>query len=115
MQSDSPDGGVSPDFVAELRAIVDETRKTIEASQAILDRCAAQHPAPKVPEQAEPEPHFATGDTLDEIGEGLIHAYQYAKHDGDITTVTLIEKALFHVGRRLARGLSPTQAEIVCH
>ena len=115
MRSDSPAGGIDLDFVAELRAIVEETCKAIEASQAILDRCAAHRPMLKTSERTEPARCGGVEDPLGEIGEGLIHAYNFAKHDGDVTTVTLIEKALFHVGRRLALSMSATQAGIVCH
>lgn len=115
MRSDSPDDGTAPDLVAEMRAIVDETRKAIEASQAILDRCAERRPTAHGPEQIEPEPRGARQDVLGEISEGLIHAYRFAKHDGDMLMVTLIEKALFQVGRRLARGLSVAEAGVVSH
>ena len=70
---------------------------------------------PKAPEQAEPEPGGESLDVLGEISEGLIHAYRFAKLDGDGPTMTMIEKALFHVGRRLARGMSTADAGIVCH
>ena len=115
MRSDSPDEGTTPDLVAEMRAIVDETRKAIEASQAILDRCAERHPTLAAPERAEPEPCGERQDVLGQISDGLIHAYRFAKHDGDLLTVTLIEKALFQVGRRLARGMSVTEAGVICH
>ena len=120
MRSDSSDDGTTPDLVAEMRAIVDETRKAIEASQAILDRCAERDPKlrapePSEPDRSEPEPRDERQDVLGEISDGLLHAYRFAKHDGDLLTVALIEKALFHVGRRLARGMSVTEAGLVRH
>lgn len=107
MRSDSPDEGTTPDLVAEMRALVDETHKAIEASQAILDRCAERH--------STPEPTDERDDVLGEISDGLIHAYRFAKRDGDLLTVTLIEKALFHIGRRLASGLSAAEAGVIRH
>ena len=115
MRSDSPDEITRQDLVAEMRAIVDHTRKTIEASQAILDLCTERCPAEGTPECGEPGPSCEPQDFLGEISEGLIHAHRFAKHDGDALTVTLIEKALFHIGRRLARGLSIADAGLVCH
>lgn len=115
MRSDSPDEGTTPDLVAEIRAIVDETCTAIEASQAILDRRAERDPKPLAPERAGPEPSGERQDVLGEISEGLIHAYRFAKQDDDVLTVTLIEKALFHVGRRLARGMSVAEAGVVRH
>lgn len=116
MRSDSLDEGTTRDLVAEMRAIVEETRRAIEASQAILDRCSMDCPEPGAiatagAGQRQGEAH----DLLGEISEGLIHAYGFAKRDGDILTVTLIEKALFHVGQRLARGLSAADVGMVCH
>ena len=116
MRSDSPDEGTTPDLVAEMRAIVDETRRAIEASQAILDRCSMTCPAPGAIATIDAEQHHGeANDLLAEISEGLIHAYGFAKRDGDTLTVTLIEKALFHVGQRLARGMSAADAGLVCH
>lgn len=112
MHSDSPGAGTTRDALAEMRAIVDETRKAIAASQAVLDRYAERC---LEPERTEPEPAGEALDILGEISEGLIHAYRFAKHDGDGPTMTLIEKALFHVGRRIARGMSTADAGVVCH
>ncbi|MDP4021569.1 hypothetical protein Q8W71_02950 [Methylobacterium sp. NEAU 140] len=107
MHSEKPDTDATPELVAEMRTVVDETRRAIEATQAILDRCADAAPAPEL--------GLASPELLDEIGDGLIHAYSFAKQDGDPLTITLIEKALFHVGRRLARGMTPAEAGLVCH
>ena len=115
MRSDSPDEGTKAELVAEMRAIVDETRKAIEASQVVLDRRAERCSKPDSAERAEPEPHGERQDVLGEISEGLIHAYRFARHDGDVLTVTLIEKALFHIGRRLARGMSVAESGVVRH
>ena len=115
MRSDSPDEGTAPDLVAEIRTIVDETCRAIEASQAILDRCAERDPKPPASEHAEPEPLGERQDVLGGISDGLIYAYRFAKQDDDLLTVTLIEKALFHVGRRLARGMSAADAGLIHH
>lgn len=115
MRSDSPDEGTTPDPVSEMRTIVEDTREAIEASQAILDRCAERCPKTQASEPTEPEARGEPQDVLGEISEGLIHAYRFAKHDGDLLTVTIIEQALFHVGRRLARGLSVAESGIVRH
>ena len=114
MRIDPPDEGTTTDLVAEIRTIVDETCKAIEASQAILDRCAQRDPNP-ASGQVEPEPPGDRQDALGEISDGLIHAYRFAKLDGDPLTVTLIEKVLFHVGRRLARGMSAADAGVIHH
>lgn len=111
MRRNFPAEAATPDMIAEMRALADETRAAIEASQAVLDRCVEEYPAS--PERQAP-PDDAS-DLLGEIGEGLIHAYRFAKQDGDPRTVLLIEKALFHVGCRLARGMTPAEAGLVCH
>ena len=99
----------TPELVAEMREIIADTRKSIEASQEILDRCAA--PALDLPP-------VCAADDLDLLGgvaDGLIVAYAYAKRDGDALTLALIEKAMIHVGRRLAHAVGPKEAGLVCH
>ena len=113
MRRDFPDEATIPDLVAEMRVLADETREAIEASQAILDRCEEPCPDSGLPDRQPPSSDAL--DLLGEIGEGLIHAYRFAKQDGDPLTVALIEKALFHIGRRLARGMTPAEAGLVCH
>lgn len=122
-----------PSLVAEMREIIEETRKTIEASQVILDRCtgsiaeapgknSAEHPAKNPvrnrindladrPAEQESE-HISL---LEGVADGLIVAYEYAKLDNDPLTLALIEKAMLHVGRRLAQAIGPKQAGLACH
>ena len=54
-------------------------------------------------------------DLLGEIGDSLIKAHHSATRDGDPQIVSLIEEALFHVGRRLAHRLSRAEAWTLCH
>lgn len=104
-------------LVAEMREIIDETRRAIEASQVILDRCtAAIAEGPAKHPRDHPGGH-AAGDIalLEGIADGLIVAYEYAKLDDDPLTLALIEKGMLHVGRRLARAIGPKQAGLACH
>ena len=45
----------------------------------------------------------AVTETLDRIADALLSAHTYAREDGDSATRVLIEAALLHIGRRLAR------------
>ena len=113
MSIDHPKVAVQPSLVAEMREIVEETRKTIEASQVILDRCAA--PAAEEPARDPVDPASELVGLLEGIADGLIVAHEYAKLDADAPTLALIEKAMLHVGRRLARAIGPKQAGVACH
>lgn len=113
MRRDIPDAAAMPDLLAEMRALADETREALEASEAVLGRCAEPFPGSGPPDGQERSGDGS--DLLGEMGEGLIHAYRFAKQDGDPLTVALIEKALFHIGRRLARSMTPAETGIVCH
>lgn len=113
MRNDTPEDATSLELLAEMRAMIDAAREVIEVSQATRDR-----PAEDLSPASEPEPvefPIDSSDLLGDISDNLLVAYQLAKHDGDPLTVALIEKVLFHVGRRLARGMSPADAGIPCH
>ncbi len=108
MSREHPESVGTPALVAEMREVIKETRRTIEASQVILDRCAV--PAPEAPAE-----HAADLDLLGGIADGLIVAYEYAKLDKDTLTLGLLEKAMLHVGRRLARTVGPKEAGLARH
>ncbi|MCJ2122946.1 hypothetical protein [Methylobacterium sp. J-077] len=91
--------------------MIESARQVIEGSQAAQARPAA---AP-APEPLSAEALSDASDLLGDISDNLLVAYHLAQHDGDPLTVALIEKVLFHVGRRLARGMSPADAGIPCH
>ncbi|MCJ2059266.1 hypothetical protein MKL09_22365 [Methylobacterium sp. J-048] len=111
MHNDTPEDATSLELLAEMRAMIDAARQVIEVSQATHARPAA---AP-APEPLSAEALSDSSDLLGDISDNLLVAYHLAKHDGDPLTVALIEKVLFHVGRRLARGMSPADAGIPCH
>ncbi len=111
MRNDTPEEATSLELLAEMRAMIDAAREVIEVSQATRDQ-----PAEDLASEPEPvESAIDSSDLLGDISDNLLVAYQLAKHDGDPLTVALIEKVLFHVGRRLARGMSPADAGIPCH
>ena len=113
MSIDHPKVAVQPSLVAEMREIIEETRKTVEASQAVLDRCATPVAEAPAPEAIDPAAERVS--LLEGIADGLIVAHVYAKLDDDAATLALIEKAMLHVGRRLARAIGPKTAGIACH
>ena len=127
MSIDYPKVADQPSLVAEMREIIEETRKTIEASQGILDRCTAHvaeaHSAEaRAAEGTSGDPFrqladaaSATVSLLEGIADGLIVAYEYAKLDNDPPTLALIERAMLHVGRRLAQAVGPKQAGLARH
>lgn len=113
MRKDAPEDATSLELLAEMRAMIDAACEVIEVSQATRD-----HAAEDLEPAAEPgsaELPVDSSDLLGDISDNLLVAYQLAKHDGDPLTVALIEKVLFHVGRRLARSMSPADAGIPCH
>jgi hypothetical protein len=93
MRSDLPNEGVIPETIAERRA-------ADEPGEGRAGDAGRPHDVP---------------DLLGEIGDCLIQAHRCATLDGDPLTVSLIERALFHVGRRLAGTLSPAEVGVVCH
>ena len=101
MRGDTPKDGNNPEHLAEMRVTNDAT--------ATRDGSASES-APDFPVGADD-----AADALGEMSDSLLLAYHFAKLDGDPTTVALIEKVLLHVGRRLARGLSPADVGIACH
>lgn len=109
MSIEHPETPGSPALVAEMREIIAETRKAIEASQVILDRCSASVA------DAPAEGGIDDIGLLGGIADGLIVAYGYAKADQDPLTLALIEQAMLHVGRRLARAIGPKEAGFICH
>ncbi|SFL16407.1 hypothetical protein [Methylobacterium pseudosasicola] len=111
MRNDTPEDATSLELLAEMRAMIDAARQVIEVSQAAPDRPAAV----AVPEPLSAEIPSEPSDLLGDISDNLLVAYHLAKYDGDPLTVALIEKVLFHVGRRLARGMSPADVGIPCH
>ena len=113
MSIDHPKAPVQPSLVAEMREIVEETRKTIEASQGSLGRCEASSAEAPAAEAVDPAREIVG--LLEGIADGLIVAHEYAKLDDDAPTLALIEKAMLHVGRRLARAIGPKQAGVACH
>lgn len=117
MSIDHPKVAGQPSLVAQMREIIEETRKTIEASQVTLDRrtgSLAEPPANDLADHpAGPESEHIS--LLEGIADGLIVAYEYAKLDNDPLTLALIEKAMLHVGRRLAQAIGPKQAGLACH
>ncbi|CAM2988619.1 hypothetical protein JHFBIEKO_3766 [Methylobacterium mesophilicum] len=114
MRKDTPDDVTSLELLAEMRAMIDAARQVIEGSQAAHDGPAGESAAAPVSSLGADVQHDPV-DLLGDISDSLLDAYQLAKHDGDPLTIALIEKVLFHVGRRLARGMSPAEAGIPCH
>lgn len=113
MRHDTPDDITSLELLAEMRAMIDAAQQAIEVSRAARDAQDGEGAGATERHAAD-----ATNDSTDLIGDisdNLLVAYHLAKHDGDPITVALIEKVLFHIGRRLARGMSPADAGIPCH
>ncbi|MET0428681.1 MAG: hypothetical protein ABW026_09300 [Microvirga sp.] len=113
MRNDTPEDTTSLELLAEMRAMIDAARHAIEVSQAARDQPVEDQAA--APEELSAEGANESADLLGDISDNLLVAYHLAKHDGDPLTVALIEKVLFHVGRRLARGMSPADVGIPCH
>ena len=111
MRNDTPEDNTSLELLAEMRAMIDAARHAIEVSQAADERPDEE----AVSESLSVGEATDSADLLGDISDNLLVAYHLAKHDGDPLTVALIEKVLFHIGRRLARGMSPADAGIPCH
>lgn len=114
MRKDTPDDVTSLELLAEMRAMIDAARQVIEGSKVTRVGPVGESAAAPVSTHGADAPHDPA-DLLGDISDSLLDAYQFAKHDGDPLTIALIEKVLFHVGRRLARGMTPAEAGIPCH
>ncbi|MCJ2095010.1 hypothetical protein MKK67_21265 [Methylobacterium sp. J-072] len=113
MRNDTPEDAKGLELLAEMRAMTDSARQVIEVSQAARDQPVGETAVDPEPQSV--DIHSDSADLLGDISDNLLVAYHLAQHDGDPMTVALIEKVLFHVGRRLARGMSPADAGIACH
>jgi len=113
MRNDTPEDATSLELLAEMRAMIDAARHVIEVSQTACARPAGEEAALQEPHAVDLQ--IESSDLLGDISDNLLIAYHLAKHDGDPTTLALIEKVLFHVGRRLASGMSPADVGIPCH
>lgn len=113
MRNDSPKTGTDTDAAGDLLNLADAPRGSAQ------DRPGSRVRRTAVPEEAVSAQPVACGDVapdlLGEISDSLLIAYRLARQDGDPLTVALIGKALMHTGRRLAAGMSPSDAGIACH
>ena len=108
MRRDRQAADTLPEVIAEGRA---RDRGAHSSAEAVANDDATERG--ELADQSRPlgeEP-----DLLGEIGDSLIQAHHSATRDGDPQTVSLIEEALFHVGRRLAHRFSRAEAWTLCH
>jgi hypothetical protein len=113
MRNDSPGDGTDTKRVADKRRLADAPRGGTDDRQ-VLPGCRGTGPRDVLAAQPA-QGTDATQDLLGEISDSLLIAYRLAQQDGDALTVALIGKALMHTGRRLALGMSPAEAGILCH
>jgi hypothetical protein len=113
MGNDPPEDGWNTEPCTDLRTVVESPVEELPDRQTAREDLAAG------PEEAVAvQPQTLTNgvsDLLGEISDSLLVAYGLARQEGDPLIVALIGKALLQTGRRLAQGMSPSEAGIACH
>ncbi|MGH1569952.1 hypothetical protein ACRAWG_03855 [Methylobacterium sp. P31] len=113
MGNDPPEDGRNTEPCADLPTVVERPVERPAGRQAAREGPAAD---PEGAVAAQPQASMdGAPDLLGEIVDSLLMAYGLARQEGDPLIVALIGKALLHTGRRLAEGMSPSEAGIACH
>jgi hypothetical protein len=94
----------------ELRAMAEETRRTLQASRALVLRSREQAAAGPLASCTDDAPGPSN-----QLVASLIEAYEAAEDDPDTQTRLLLGHVLHHVGRRIAGVMGPRVAGIAVH
>ncbi|MHB2210239.1 hypothetical protein [Methylobacterium sp. CM6257] len=113
MGNDPPEDGRNTEPCADLWTVVESPVEELPDRQTAREDLAAG-PEEAVAMHSQMLTN-GVSDLLGEISDNLLVAYGLARQEGDPLIVALIGKALLQTGRRLAQGMSPSEAGIACH